>query len=270
MIQKFTRPVGLLQRGVCIEDLKKMSIDLDVLPDAEREQRVNLAAAYQLAEHFGWTMMVWNHISARVPGSEDQFLINPLGLMFDEITASNLVKVDLHGNKIAGVGETSPAGFVIHGAVHGARDGIDCVMHAHTPEGIAVSCLKEGLPQLTGETAYFYNDIGYHDYEGVSLDLDEQKRIAASLGDKNNLIMKNHGLITTGRSVGEAFVRMYWLIYCCKVVTHLYGMGKPFNALGDTLAAKTAEQDHAESAPSVFEWPALRRRLDRIAPHYKT
>jgi len=245
-------------------------VDLSEISVAEREQRVNLAAAYQLAEHFGWTMLVWNHISARVPGTHDQFLINPLGLMYDEITASNLVKIDVHGNKIAGPGETSPAGFVIHGAVHEARHDIDCVLHAHTPEGVAVSCLKEGLPQLTGETAYFYNDIGYHDYEGVSLDLDERKRIADTLGDRNNLIMKNHGLITTGRSVGEAFVRMYWLIYCCRIVTNLYSMGKPFNTLGDALAAKTAEQDEAESAPSVFEWPALLRRLDRIAPHYKT
>lgn len=253
-----------------MDDMLNAPVDLNAIPAAEREQRINLAAAYQLAEHFGWTMMVWNHISARVPDTENQFLINPLGLMYDEITATNLVKIDTHGNKIAGLGETSPAGFVIHGAVHEVRHDIDCVMHAHTPEGIAVSCLKEGLPQLTGETAYFYNDIGYHDYEGVSLDTDEREHIAASLGDKNNLILKNHGLITTGRSVGEAFVRMYWLIYCCKIVTSLYAMGRPYHALGDALAAKTAEQDEAGSAPAVFEWPALLRRLDRIAPHYKT
>jgi ribulose-5-phosphate 4-epimerase/fuculose-1-phosphate aldolase len=249
---------------------KPMRVELDALPLAERDQRVNLAAAYQLAEHFGWTMLVWNHISARVPGTHDQFLINPLGFMYDEITASSLVKVDTAGNKIAGEGESSPAGFVIHGAVHEARHDVDCVLHAHTPEGVAVSCLKEGLPQLTGETAYFHNDIGYHEYEGVSLDIDERKRIAEALGDKNNLILKNHGLLTTGRSVGEAFVRMYWLIYCCKIVSHLYSMDRPYTQLGNLLADKTAEQDTKESAPSVFEWPALLRRVERIAPHYKT
>ncbi len=239
------------------------------MTEVEREQRIHLAAAYQLAEHFGWTMLVWNHISARVPGTQDQFLINPLGLMYDEITASNLVKVDTNGHKLVGEGETSPAGFVIHGAVHQARHDVECVMHMHTPEAVALSCLQEGLPQLCGETAYFHEDIGYHDYEGVSLDLDEQSRIAESLGAKNNLILKNHGLITTGRSVGEAFVRMYWLIYCCRIVTNLYAMGRPFTPLNEALAAKTAAQDETESAPAVFEWPSLLRRAERIAPHFR-
>lgn len=239
------------------------------MTDAERRQREDLAAAYQLAEHFGWTMLVWNHISARVPGAEGQFLINPLGLMYDEITASRLVKVDTRGNKLAGEGDTSPAGFVIHGAVHQARHDVDCVMHMHTPEAVALSCLQEGLPQLCGETAYFHDDIGYHGYEGVSLDLDEQARIAQSLGHRNNLILKNHGLLTTGRSVGEAFMRMYWLIYCCRIVTSLYSMGRDFVPLDEALAAKTAAQDKADSAPSVFEWPALLRRAERIAPHFR-
>ena len=250
-------------------DLSHENIDLSAISDAEREQRVNLSAAYHLAEHFGWTQLVWNHISARAPDTEDQFLINPLGLMYDEITASNLLRIDINGQKLAGPGQTSPAGFVIHGAVHEARHDIDCVMHSHTPESVAVSCLKDGLPQLTGETAFFYNDIGYHDFEGVSLDVDERKRIADALGDKNNLILRNHGLITTGRSVGEAFMRMYWLIYSCRIATSLHSMGQPYYPLGDALAAHTAEQDEAESAPAVHEWPALLRRLDRIAPQYK-
>ena len=182
-------------------------------PEGEWQRRVDLAAAYQLAEQFGWSELVWNHISARVPGAEEHFLINRLGLMYDEVTASSLVKVDIDGKQIAGEGRTSEAGFVIHSAVHRAREDAVCVMHSHTPEGVAASCLEEGLPQLCGETAYFHKDIAYHDYEGVSLGLDERDRIAQSLGDKHNLVLRNHGLLTVGRSVGEAFMRMYWLIY---------------------------------------------------------
>ena len=241
-----------------------------VMSDAEWDQRVDLAAAYQLAEHFGWTMMVWNHISARVPGGEEHFLINELGLLYDEVTASNLVKVDLEGHLLQGAGPTSIAGFVIHSAVHAARPDVACVMHSHTPEGVAISCLEETFPRLCGETAYFHNDIAYHDYEGVSVDLDERARIAEALGEKNNLILRNHGLLTVGRSVGEAFVRMYWLIYCCRIVRDLWSMGRPYHELSEALAATTAAQDAEEAAPSQFEWAPLKRRLDRVAPIYKT
>ena len=211
------------------------------MTEVEREQRIHLAAAYQLAEHFGWTMLVWNHISARVPGTQDQFLINPLGLMYDEITASNLVKVDTNGHKLVGEGETSPAGFVIHGAVHQARHDVECVMHMHTPEAVALSCLQEGLPQLCGETAYFHEDIGYHDYEGVSLDLDEQSRIAESLGAKNNLILKNHGLITTGRSAASGACAAATNVLADLLLSHRdepLRYGPPFHATERSLGGK--------------------------------
>ena len=237
---------------------------------SEREQRIHLAAAYRLAEHFGWTQLVWNHISARVPGRHNAFLINQLGLMYDEVTASNLVMVDVDGALLEGDGRTSEAGFVIHSAVHRARPDVLCVMHSHTPEAVAASCLDEELPQLCGETAYFYNDLAYYDYDGVSTENDERENIARALGAKNNLVLRNHGLLTTGRTVGEAFVRMYWLIYCCRIVTALHATGRPFTPLSPALAAKTAEQDIAVAAPSDFEWSALLRRLDRIAPGYSS
>lgn len=238
--------------------------------DAEWDQRVNLAAALQLAEHFGWTMLVWNHISARVPGTADHFLMNAQGLLYDEATASGVAKVDVDGNEFGGDSDVAEAGFVIHGAVYQARPDVACVVHTHTPESVAVSCLDEGLPQLSGETGFFHDDIAYYDYQGVSLDLDERAQIAACLGEKNFMVMKNHGLTTVGRTIPEAFLRMYWLVYCCRIVTHLYGMGKPYRPLAPALADRVAQQDCEVAAPGAHEWPALLRRLDRIAPIYKT
>ena len=249
--------------------LEQAASNLHEFPQDEWQRRVDLAAAYQLAEINGWTMAVWNHISARVPGKKEHFLINELGLLYDEVTASNLVKVDVDGNLLYGRGDTSIAGFMIHGAIHQAREDVVCVFHSHTPEGVAVSCLEEGFPALCGETAYFHNDLAYYEYRGVSVDRDEQSAITEALGDKNHLIMKNHGLTTLGRSVAEAYMRMYWLIYSCRILASVHAMGRPYKTLPKALADTTAEQS-AEHAPlGEFEWPALLRRLDRIAPQYK-
>ncbi len=242
----------------------------DGCTDAEWAQRVNLAAALQLAEHFGWTMLVWNHITARVPGSKNEFLMNSQGLLYDEATASNVSKVDIGGNILDGDSDVAEAGFVIHGAVYEARPEVECVVHSHTPEGVAISCLEGGLPQVSGETGFFHNDIVYYDYAGVSLDLGEREHIAQCLGDKNFMIMRNHGLTTVGRSIPEAFMRMYWLIYCCRIATNLHNMGRPYRTLAPELADTVAAQDTEVAAPGVYEWPALLRRLDRIAPHYKS
>lgn len=240
------------------------------VPRDEWQRRVDLAAAYQLAEINGWTMTVWNHISARVPGEEEHFLINELGLMYDEVTASNLVKIDIDGNRISGGGDTSIAGFLIHGAIHQAREDVVCVFHSHTPEGVAVSCLEEGFPALCGETAFFHHDLAYYEYQGVSVDRAEQAEIAEALGEKNHLIMANHGLTTLGRSVAEAYMRMYWLIYACRILTNVHAMGRPYQTLSKEIAELTARQNASYAAPGEFEWPALLRRLDRVAPHYKT
>ena len=236
----------------------------------EWEQRTNLAAALQLAEHFGWTMLVWNHISARVPDASNEFLMNRHGLMYDEITASNLAKVDVDGNELSAESAVAPAGFVIHGAVYAARPDVACVVHTHTPEGVALSCLEDEMPQICGTSGFFYNDLVYYDYDGFSLDLDEQTHIANCLGDKHYMIMRNHGLTTVGAPVAEAFMRMYWLIYQCKITTQLFAMGKPYRKLPEAMSAEMHKQIDDVSAPGQHEWPALLRRLDRIAPHYKT
>ncbi len=238
--------------------------------DAEWDQRTQLAAALQLAEHFGWTMLVWNHISARVPAADNSFLMNRHGLMYDEATASNLAKVDVTGNELTQDSEVAPAGFVIHGAVYDARPDVGCVVHTHTPEAVAIACLEDGLPEICGTSAYFSNDLVYYDYDGFSHDIDERAYIAQCLGTKNNMIMRNHGLTTVGSTVPEAFMRMYWLIYQCRIVTQLHAMGKPFRTLPDEIAAENARLVNHGSAPGENEWPALLRRLDRIAPHYKT
>ena len=238
--------------------------------DTEWEQRIDLAAALQLAEHFGWTLLVWNHISARVPDDDNTFLMNRHGLLYDEITASNVARVDINGKELTDENAVAPAGFVIHGAIYEARPDVGCVVHTHTPEGVALSCLEEGIPEICGTSAYFRDDLVYYDYDGFSHDVDERSCIASCLGRKNSMIMRNHGLTTVGETVAEGFVRMYWLVYQCRIVTQLHAMGRPYRTLPEEFAAENARLVNQGSAPGQNEWPALLRRLDRIAPHYKT
>jgi ribulose-5-phosphate 4-epimerase/fuculose-1-phosphate aldolase len=180
------------------------------VPDEEWAVRVDLAAAYRLVSRYGWEDLVFTHISARVPGTEDQFLINPYGLFFDEITASSLVKIDQQGNKL----ENSPfnvnaAGFIIHSAIHGARHDARCVLHTHTPNGVAVSTQRAGLLPISQHSLFVLNSVGYHDFEGPALDEDEKPRLVADLGDNRCLILRNHGLLTVGDSVDAA---AWWFI----------------------------------------------------------
>lgn len=188
-----------------------------MMTEQERELRVHLAAAYRLIDHFGWSDLIWTHTTVRLPGTE-HFLINPYTLRFDEVCASNLVKVDKDGNIIGNQAqEINPAGFVIHSAVHMFRPDVQCVMHTHTVAGMAMAALECGLLPISMHALGYYERVAYHDFEGPSLDLEERARLGANLGERNILILRNHGLLTCGETVAQAFVRMYRLQRSCEV-----------------------------------------------------
>ncbi|MBV8193694.1 MAG: class II aldolase/adducin family protein [Alphaproteobacteria bacterium] len=247
-------------------------IDVYALPPEEGEAvlRRQLAAAYRLVDHFGWTELIYGHLTARVPGNEPHFLINPFGLNYDEVCASNLVKIDLDGNKI----EPSPhpvnyAGFVIHSAVHMAHaERHKVVMHTHTRAGMAVCALKDGLLPISMASTAFHGKLAYHDYEGPSLDLDERGRLLENLSDNQAMMLRNHGLLTTGRSVPEAFLRLYRLERACQIQIDAAAAGT-LNVMGDNLAGKSgADMDRfseMESAVGIgdLEFAALIRKLDK-------
>jgi ribulose-5-phosphate 4-epimerase/fuculose-1-phosphate aldolase len=242
------------------------------LPDLdERETRVQLAACYRLVAHFGMDDLVFTHISARVPGSPDHFLINPYGMRFDEITASSLVKIDHEGNLV----EDSPwpvnqAGFVIHSAIHMARRDVACVLHTHTRAGIAVSCLEEGLLPLNQHAMLFKDRVAYHDYEGIALELGERERLVADLGEMPALILRNHGLLTVGRTVPEAFAYMYYLEQSCRIQLDVMAAGRP-SLPPEDVQRRTAAQWTRDGRPlGMREWPALLRLLDQKDASYRT
>lgn len=240
---------------------------------AEWELRQQLAAAYRLVDHFGWTELIYGHLTARVPGPDHHFLINPYGLNYDEITASNLVKIDLDGNKVEpseyGV---NYAGFVIHSAVHMAKSDVNrVVLHTHTRAGMAVAALEGGLEPISMTSTQFYNDIAYHDYEGVSIYLDERERLLESLGDRKAMILRNHGLLVVGRTVPEAFLNLYRLERACQVQIDAQGAGK-VRRLGDNIASKSREdlETSATDKPKGdLEFAALMRKMDKIDPSYR-
>lgn len=237
----------------------------------EREVRVALAACYRLIAHFGMDDLVYTHISARVPGEPGHFLINPYGLMFHEITASSLVKIDYDGNIVEDTGyPVNKAGFVIHSALHMAKPEVNCVLHTHTRAGIAVSCLEEGLLHINQHSAMFYNRLAYHDYEGIALDLDERSRLVRDLDDKPAMMLRNHGLLTTGRTVPEAFTLMYYLEQSCRVQIDLMATGRKLTRLSDNVLQHTAEQFVSSPLPcGEREWPALLRLLDAKDPGFR-
>jgi len=238
----------------------------------EWEQRVNLAACYRLAAVHRMTDTINTHISARVPGPEHHFLINAYGLLFDEITASSLVKVDLEGNILedeTGYG-INPAGFVIHSAVHAAREDAQCVMHTHTRDGLAVSAQKHGLLPLTQHAMRYWNRVAYHDYEGVALDFDEQKRLVADLGDKSVMILRNHGLLTVGKTVREAFDHMYYMERSCQAQIAAMAGGAELVIPSPEVAERVAQQFLRPNRPSVGkDWTAFLRMLDKMDQSYK-
>lgn len=239
--------------------------------------RVQLAACYRIIDHLGWAELIWSHTTARVPGPETHFLINPYGLRYDEVTASNLVKIDLEGNPVGPSAHLiNPAGFVIHSAVHAVRHDALCVMHTHTVAGMAVAAQECGLLPISMYALGFDGQVAYHDFEGPSLDLGERERLAANLGEHNLLILRTHGLLTCGRSIAEAFLYMYRLQRCCEVQLAAQGGGGrlvvPPEAVRRDSVVKTREF-HAAGGVATFgelEFAALVRLMDRKDPSFRT
>jgi ribulose-5-phosphate 4-epimerase/fuculose-1-phosphate aldolase len=237
----------------------------------EWQLRVDLAAAYRMVAMFGWDDLVFTHISARLPGRHDAFLINPYGLMFEEITASSLITVDAAGSKLDDSPfPVNPAGFVIHSAVHAARHDAQCVLHVHSLNGVAVSAQQGGLLPLSQPSIFVLASLGYHDYEGVALRDDEKPRLVADLGRASFLMLRNHGLLTVGTGVADAFLNMYLFETACTIQVRAQAGG---GALVDiapqiiaTAAAQAREATHGQGASLV--WPGLLRRLDRRLPGY--
>jgi ribulose-5-phosphate 4-epimerase/fuculose-1-phosphate aldolase len=240
--------------------------------ESEWEQRVALAAAYRLVAHFKWDDLIFTHISARVPGPEHHFLINPYGMLFDEITASSLVKVDLEGKKVsASPDEINPAGFVIHSAIHAARDDAKCVLHIHSINGIAVSAQKQGVRPISQQSIFVLSSLGYHDYEGVALRDDEKPRLVRDLGDKNFLMLRNHGLLTVADNVADAFLFMYLFESTCTIQIRAEAGGGELIPVDPRIIEGAKQQAKAvtRGAGGALVWPALLRRLDRLDPSYK-
>ena len=241
----------------------------------EWQLRVSLAAAYRMVAMFGWDDLVFTHVSARVPGPggehSGEFLINPYGLMFEEITASSLVKVDASGRKLQDSAfDVNPAGFVIHSAVHAARHDAGCVLHLHTPNGIAVSAQQGGVLPISQQSMFVLASLGYHGYEGVALRDDEKPRLVADLGEKTYLMLRNHGLLTVGSSVAEAFQAMYLFETVCMIQVRAQAGGGPLHHIDGAILA-TARQQAREATRGLganLVWPGLLRRLDRRLPGY--
>ena len=241
--------------------------------DEEWKIRVDLAAAYRLVAHFGWDDLIFTHLSARVPGPEHHFLLNPYNLMFEEVTASSLVKVDIHGNAVETTPFiTNPAGFVIHSAIHMAREDAQAVMHLHTPAGQAVSAHEEGLLPLTQTAMLVRGDLAFHDYEGVATDLDERDRLVADLGDKGGMILRNHGTLAVGGSVGECFVKLYFIERACQAQIMALSAGDRISNPPQGTPELAAEQGTAglKVAANLLAWPALLRKAYRLDPNFAT
>jgi len=240
--------------------------------------RVDLAACYRLIAHFGWDDLVLTHNSARVPGEPDHMLINPAGLMFDEVTASNILKVDFDGNLVE-PSEYEPifAGVVIHGAIYLGRPDVQCVVHTHTEADIAVGALEEGLLPLSQWAMRFYERLGYHDYEGVSLDMDERERLQQSIGQHPVLVLRNHGLLATGRNVAEAFSYTYHFERSAEAQLKIQAAAAsgqkivvPSHETAEKQAAQLAGSHNNPRIGGMREWPALLRMCDRLDPSYRT
>ncbi|MGX1199539.1 class II aldolase/adducin family protein [Parvibaculum sp. MBR-TMA-1.3b-4.2] len=253
------------------EDFSGLSMR-DQVSQEEWEVRVNLAATYRLVAHYGWSDLIYTHISARVPGPEHHFLINPYGMTFDEITASSLVKIDLDGNIVQ---ETdymvNPAGFTIHSAVHSTGSDANCVIHTHSDDGVAVSAQAEGLLPLSQTAMIVLGDLAYHDYEGIALELDERERLIRDLDDKHCMILRNHGLLTVGASCADAFLRLFFLERACSIQVRALSGGRALTMPHDGVPEKTADQGqfHKRHGIGKLAWPALLRTLDRVDPSYR-
>jgi ribulose-5-phosphate 4-epimerase/fuculose-1-phosphate aldolase len=242
------------------------------VPAGEWAVRTDLAAAYRAVAMFGWDDLVFTHISARVPGTDHHFLINPYGMMFEEITASSLVKVDLAGNKVMDSPfEINPAGFTIHGAVHEARDDAHCVIHLHTLEGVAVSCQKAGLLPLSQQSLFPLSSLAYHAYEGVALNAAEKARLVADLGDRHHMILRNHGLLTCAPTVADAFLYMYILQKACEVQILAQAGGGELIPVPQPIVdgIRQAATAVLRQSGGMIAWPGILRKLDRADPSWR-
>ncbi len=246
-----------------------------VVSEDEWKLRVNLAACYRLVAMYGWSDLIFTHISAKLPesvsGKDHHFLINPYGLMFDEITASSLLKIDLQGNQInESTFYVNHAGFVIHSTIHEARHDAVCVLHTHSRAGVAVSAQKEGLLPISQQSSLLLSSLAYHDYEGLAVHDDERDRLKADLGDSKYMILRNHGLLTVGCSVPDAFLAMYFLETSCQIQISAQAGGTlspvPQKVLDGVTSAVRLQQSKGSAAD--LAWPALLRRLDRLSPGY--
>ncbi|HIG67839.1 MAG TPA: class II aldolase/adducin family protein [Porticoccaceae bacterium] len=239
--------------------------------DKEWQLRVDLAAAYRLVAAYGWDDLIFTHISARVPDSDGHFLINPYGFLFEEITASSLVKVDADGNKILeSPYEINPAGFTIHSAIHSAREDAHCVMHTHTPNGVAVSAQQEGLLPLSQQSLFALSGLSYHAYEGVALREDEKPRLVADLGINNFMILRNHGLLTCAPTVADAFLAMYILESACDIQVKALSAKELTRVPSDIVSTMRAQASAVtRNMGGLLAWPALLRKLDRVDSSYR-
>ncbi|HMG47861.1 MAG TPA: class II aldolase/adducin family protein [Allosphingosinicella sp.] len=246
----------------------------DRVSEEEWKIRVDLAAAYRLVAYYGWDDLIFTHLSARVPGPEHHFLLNPYNLMFEEVTASSLVKVDMSGNPVEPTPFiTNAAGFTIHSALHMAREDAQAVIHLHTPNGQAVSAHADGLMPLTQTAMLIRDEIAYHDYEGVAVDLSERERLIADIGDKHAMILRNHGTLALGETVGEAFIRIYFLERACEAQIKALSAGDG-NVSNPPQGSPelTAEMGKVglKLSANLLAWPALLRKAYRLDPGFAT
>ena len=254
--------------------LKSLPNVREQVSEEEWQLRVDLAAAYRLVALYGWDDLIFTHLSVRVPGPEHHFLINPYNLMFEEITASSLVKVDTHGNPVIETPYiTNPAGFTIHSAIHMARDDAHAVMHLHTPHGQAVSAMAFGLLPHTQTAMVAQHDVAYHEYEGIATDLEERERLVADLGTRNAMILRNHGTLAVGATVAECFVRLYYLERACEAQVLMLSAGRAnLNNPPQGTPEKVRDQSSGPGMAALsrmLAWPALLRKLDRVDPGYR-
>lgn len=254
------------------ESTRDQSSVHDLVTAEEWEQRVALAAAFRLVAHFGWDDLIFTHLSARVPGPEHHFLINPYGMTFDEITASSLVKVDLDGNKVmASAYEINPAGFTIHSAIHAARENAKCVLHVHSANGTAVSAQKDGLLPISQQSIFVLSSLAYHDYEGVALREDERSRLVRDIGEKHFFMLRNHGLITVADNVPDAFLLLYTFEAACAVQLRAQAGGGELIPIDPQILATAQQQIETltHAMGGALAWPALLRKLDRVDASYR-
>ena len=239
----------------------------------EWQTRIDLAAAYRLVAQYGWDDLVFTHITAKIPGVENQFLINPYGMIFDEITASSLVKIDLAGNKLDedNLHPVNPAGFIIHSAIHAARHDAKCVLHVHTPNGIAVSAQKGGVLPISQQSIFVLASLAYHDYEGVALNDDEKPRLVRDLGDKSFFMLRNHGLLTVGETIADAFQAMYIFETTCMIQVRAQAGGSELISIPQPIldGAKQQAKLVTKGLGGGLAWPGLLRKLDKIDTSFR-